>query len=154
MFTDPHLRAPVAISLGAIAGALSRYYLSTWLTHHLGHLFPFGTFVINLTGCMAMGFFSTLVLERYISIPPDIQLLIATGFLGSYTTFSTYSLESFFMLKNGLTSLKISSTVGSTIGSTNLLTVGAIALYWPGSMLLGVLSIQLGISLAHWFYSQ
>lgn len=57
MQLEPVVRIPVAISLGAIAGALSRYYLSVWLAQWLGTSFPYGTFVINLTGCLAMGFF-------------------------------------------------------------------------------------------------
>ncbi|MEP0955999.1 fluoride efflux transporter CrcB [Microcoleus sp. FACHB-1515] len=85
------LPAPVAVSLGAIPGALSRYYLGLFLTRKLGSQFPFGTFAVNLSGSLLMGIVATLAIER--AIPANLQLSIATGFLGSYTTFSTYALD-------------------------------------------------------------
>ncbi|MBD1862922.1 fluoride efflux transporter CrcB [Trichocoleus sp. FACHB-46] len=128
VFQDPALRTPIAISLGAIAGALSRYYLTVWFTQRFGTSFPYGTFVINLTGCLGMGFFSTLVLERIVAISSELRLLVATGFLGAYTTFSTYGLETVSLLRN-----------------QNLWYAG---LYGVGSAVLGVVSIQLGTILA------
>jgi fluoride exporter len=130
MFLDPALRAPIAISLGAIAGALSRYYLSTWLTTSLmarfGLPFPYGTFIINLTGCLAMGFFMTIALEK--SFSPELRLLIATGFLGAYTTFSTYGLETVSLISQNQTHLA--------------------TLYATGSAILGIILVQLGAMLA------
>ncbi|WP_431193343.1 fluoride efflux transporter CrcB [Trichocoleus desertorum] len=128
VFQDPALRTPIAISLGAIAGALSRYYLTVWFTQRFGTSFPYGTFVINLTGCLGMGFFSTLALERIVAISSELRLLVATGFLGAYTTFSTYGLETVSLLRN-----------------QNLWYAG---LYGVGSAVLGVISIQLGTVLA------
>lgn len=130
MFQDPSWRNPIAISLGAIAGALSRYYLTLWFTQRFGTSFPYGTFVINLTGCLGMGFFSTLALEKIVVISPEVRLLVATGFLGAYTTFSTYGLETMNLLRQ-----------------PNLASAG---LYWAGSAMLGVISIQLGTLLARW----
>ena len=125
---DPAIRNPVAISLGAIAGALSRHYLTLWFAQRCGTDFPYGTFFINLTGCFAMGFFTTLAVERVMPIHPEVRLLVATGFLGSYTTFSTYGLDTFTLL------------------NTHRLILAVI--YWAGSALLGILSIQLGVVLA------
>lgn len=125
---DPAIRNPIAISLGAIAGALSRYYLTLWFVQRFGTGFPYGTFFINISGCFVMGFFMTLALERVIPISPEVRLLIATGFLGSYTTFSTYGLDSITLLSNH-----------RLIPS---------ALYWAGSALMGILSVQLGVVLA------
>ena len=56
MLQQVEIRIPIAISLGAIAGALSRYYLTLWLTNRLGFGFPYGTFLINISGCLIMGF--------------------------------------------------------------------------------------------------
>lgn len=123
-----HVRIPIAISLGAIAGALTRYYLSLWIMHRFGTNFPYGTFFINLTGCLAMGFFVTLALERIVNISPEIRVLVSIGFLGSYTTFSTYSLESLNLMRDRATE--------------------KILLYWLGSAILGVASTQLGIIIA------
>ena len=128
MWQDPNLRGPIAISLGAIAGAISRYYLTLWFAQRFGTNFPYGTFFINLTGCLAIGFFATLALEKLATIPLEVRLLIQTGFLGAFTTFSTYGLETINLLREG-----------------SFLTAG---LYWLGSAVLGIISVQLGIILA------
>ena len=128
MLQNPLIRTPIAISLGAISGALSRYYITLLLTERFGTGFPYGTFFVNLTGCLMMGFFVTFATERIPTLSPDIKLLISTGFLGSYTTFSTYGLDSFKLLRN------------------NNLTLSSF--YWLGSTFLGLLCIQLGAMLA------
>lgn len=125
---QPTVRNPIAISLGAIAGALSRYYLGLWFAQRFGLSFPYGTFFINLTGCLIVGFFSTLALERLPTISHEIRLLVAVGFLGSYTTFSTYGLDTVLLLR-----------------ARSLPVAG---FYWLGSAVIGIISVQLGASLA------
>jgi CrcB protein len=127
MLKNPALRAPFAISLGAIAGALCRYYIGAWFAQLFGTAIPYGTLLINISGCFVMGFFATLSLERAIAIHPDVRLLVTTGFLGSYTTFSTYALDMARLLEHSWES--------------NLL-------YCSGSVALGLLALQLGIALA------
>jgi fluoride exporter len=121
----------LAVSLGAIAGALSRYYLGLWMTQRLGSYFPYGTFIINISGCLIMGFFATLATERILPISPELRLFVAVGFLGSYTTFSTYALDSVNLL-------------GTRQGFLALT-------YWLGSAFLGVTSVQLGAFLTRLF---
>lgn len=128
MLQHPEIRTPIAISFGAIAGALSRYYLTLWFTNRFGTSFPYATFFINLTGCLMMGFFVTLTLEQVTTISLEVRLLVTTGFLGAYTTFSTYGLESVTLLRNH-----------------SYLAAG---FYWAGSALLGILSVQIGVVLA------
>jgi len=127
MLNNPALRAPLAISLGAIAGALSRYYLSAWFAQLFDTGIPYGTLLINISGCFLMGFFATLSLSRIITIHPDVRLLVTTGFLGSYTTFSTYELDTARLLERSWESD---------------------LLYWAGSALLGLLALQMGTALA------
>lgn len=124
----PEVRNPLAVSLGAIAGALSRYYLTLWFAQRFGSNFPYGTFFINLTGCFVMGFFATVALERAATISPEVRLLVAVGFLGSYTTFSTYGLDSVLLLGNRK--------------------FAAAGFYWLFSALLGIICVQLGVMLA------
>lgn len=131
MFADPNLRHPIAISLGAIAGALCRYYLTLWFTQRFGTNFPYGTFFINLSGCFAMGFFTNLALEKVGMISPEIRLMVATGFLGAYTTFSTYGLDTIALLRGGISWTAI--------------------IYWLGSAVLGIICVQLGIILARFW---
>lgn len=128
MLQKPEIRHLFAISLGAIAGALSRYYLTLWFAQRFGSNFPYGTFFINLTGCFVMGFFATLALERVGMISQEVRLLVAVGFLGSYTTFSTYGLDSVLLLGNRK--------------------FAAAGFYWLGSAMLGIVSVQLGVMLA------
>ena len=128
MLQDPNLRHPIAISLGAVAGALSRYYITLWFASRFGTAFPYGTFFINITGCLAMGFFITLAFERVPTIPSEVRLMVATGFLGAYTTFSTYGLETNVLWRDRAYSIAAS--------------------YWAGSAILGVIAVQLGIILA------
>jgi CrcB protein len=123
----PMVRVPLAISLGAVGGALCRYYFTLGFNHSLGTAFPFGTFFINLSGAFVMGFFVTLALERTL-ISPDLRLAITVGFLGSYTTFSSYELDTKKLLTTG--------------------TSGIALLYWLGSAILGVLCLELGTYLA------
>lgn len=122
------IRTPIAICFGACAGALSRYYLTLWFVQRFGTHFPYGTFFINLTGCFSMGFFTTLVLERMANISPEVRLLVSVGFLGAYTTFSTYGLDTFTLMRNR-----------SWI---------AAVFYWAGSAVLGLVCLQLGVLLA------
>lgn len=128
MLQDPNLRHPIAISFGAIAGALSRYYITLWFANRFGTAFPYGTFFINITGCLAMGFFITLIFERVPAVPSEVRLMIATGFLGAYTTFSTYGLETNVLLRDRAYNFA--------------------AFYWAGSAILGVIAVQLGIIIA------
>jgi CrcB protein len=125
--SHPAVRAPLAISFGAILGALSRYYFTLGFNQWLGTAFPFSTFFINLSGAFVMGFFVTMALERSV-ISPDVRLSIAVGFLGSYTTFSSYQLDAEKLL---------------TTGSWEI-----ISLYWIGSAVLGLLCLELGSYLA------
>lgn len=122
------MREAIAISLGAIAGSLSRYYFGVWLSRQIPGTFPYDTLLVNLTGCLAMGFFFTLATERLPAISSELRLFVAVGFLGSYTTFSTFSLDTLRLLTNR--SLLVASV------------------YWLGSMGFGVASIQLGSFLA------
>lgn len=124
---DLALRGAIAISLGAVPGALSRYYLALLFAQWFGTQFPYGTFFINITGAMIMGFFVTFFLERGIGTP-ELRLFFAVGFLGSYTTFSTYALETSILVKSGSHRLAL--------------------LYWLGSATVGYLGLELGSFLA------
>ncbi len=124
------VRAPLAVALGAIAGALCRYYISRWisLTGFLGSAdsgFPAGTFGVNISGCLLMGLAAAL--SDRLGLAPDLKLLLTTGALGAYTTFSTYNLETVALLQRG-----------------RLWTAG---LYWAGSAAVGLAALWAGFSL-------
>ena len=126
-----NIRFPCAIGLGAIAGSLSRYYLTLGINQWLGTAFPFSTFIINLTGAFGMGFFTTLALGR-LEISPDIRLLVTVGFFGAYTTFSTYELDVDRLLASGDWHITM--------------------LYWICTAVLGVVCLETGSFLARKIY--
>lgn len=89
-----------AVAVGAALGGVSRYYLSTAIQQRIGIGFPLGTFVINVTGSLLLGF-----LIRYSLATPvvgvELRALLTTGFCGGYTTFSTYSFETAGLIEDG-----------------------------------------------------
>jgi CrcB protein len=96
----PRLTTPTAIGLGGVLGANARYQVGIWAADRWGTVFPWGTLIINVTGSLVLGFFLTLVTERF-SGRPTTRLFVATGFLGAYTTFSTFGYETVRLLQDG-----------------------------------------------------
>ena len=88
------------IALGAAVGASARYFVSGYIARTFAAAFPYGTLVINITGSLVLGFFLILAGERML-LDPRWRLLIAIGFCGSYTTFSSYAFETFAYLEQG-----------------------------------------------------
>jgi CrcB protein len=88
------------ISFGAIIGANMRYWVNRLALNYLSPTLPYGTLIINITGSFIIGFFLAWTIERVI-IDPKWRLFIAIGFCGSYTTFSSYSYETFKLLEEG-----------------------------------------------------
>lgn len=103
----------VWLSLGAILGANARYFLSGWAAEKWGVTFPYGTLLINLTGSFILGLFLTFAAQRAL-VDPRYRLLIAVGFCGSYTTFSTYTYESFNLMLNGSWGAGLLNLLGSS----------------------------------------
>jgi len=117
---------PILISLGAVPGALSRYYITLFFGRLFGTSFPYGTLFINIVGAFLMGLFATVISRLIITY--DLYFLVAVGFLGSYTTFSTYALDTSNLLRTR--------------------NYKAALLYWLGTPILGFISIEIGIFLA------
>ena len=88
------------VSLGAIIGAFSRYYISRLAAKLLGAVFPYGTLFINVTGSVVVGFFMIYATERVL-LDPRWRLLIVVGFCGAFTTFSSYAFESMAYFEQG-----------------------------------------------------
>ena len=122
-------RYALAVAIGAIFGALSRFYVTELAKVVFGKDFGFyGTFLINVSGCVLIAYILTLATENLRIISPELRLMTTTGFCGAYTTFSTYGLESkAFLDKGDITTLSI---------------------YFVGSAIVGMIGIQLGVLLA------
>ena len=104
----------IIISVGAVLGANARYLLSNWAAQKWGAAFPYGTFLINLSGCLLIGFFLSLTAER-VPVDPRWRLFFAVGFLGAYTTFSTYTYDSLMLLERGQWLPGMINLLGSTV---------------------------------------
>ena len=89
------------IFLGAGLGGIFRYWVSNGIHLFLGREFPYGTLVVNATGSFLMGMLFTIIFERFDGIGPQLRALLLIGFLGGYTTFSSFSLETLNLLENG-----------------------------------------------------
>src|SRR5882672_2803451 len=110
----------LAISLGAIVGANARYWMSRSALRLFGPVFPYGTLAINVLGSLILGFFLIWTIERSM-VDPRWRLLIAVGFCGGFTTFSSYAFESMAMMEQGQWLL-----VAANIVSNNLLSLAAV----------------------------
>ena len=117
------------VGLGGFLGANCRYWLGLWIAERFSSNFPIGTLTINTTGSFILGLFFALATDR-IPLDPAVRLLVAVGFCGGYTTFSTYSYETLTLL-----------------GERAYLPA---ATYVIGSVLLGLLAVWLGAALGRW----
>lgn len=108
-----------AIAFGGALGAVCRYWVSTTTYAWLGTEFPYGTLMVNVSGSFSMGFLAILLTEK-IALPEELKFALLVGFLGSYTTFSTFALDGLHWLNNGAV-LKVviyvtTSVMGSLLG--------------------------------------
>jgi|SRR5882762_1548632 len=114
------------IALFGAAGTLARYGLQGVVQIRVGGTFPYGTLLINLTGCLFLGLIGQFTLNRMV-IPPDWRIAIAVGFFGGYTTFSSFGWETAKMLEEGEW-LRASTYVGASVIAGLLLSMAGIRL--------------------------
>ena len=89
------------VGLGGFTGAVARYLLGGWVLHHtVAEKFPWSTFSVNVLGCLVMGVLSGFI-ERLDWFTPQMRLLLLTGLLGGFTTFSAFGLETVYLLRRG-----------------------------------------------------
>ena len=90
----------VLIGMAGMMGTLARYWLSGWADERWGASFPAGTLIVNLLGCLAIGFLFQATEEKYL-IDPVLRSAILVGFLGGFTTFSSFGVQTFSLLREG-----------------------------------------------------
>ena len=118
----------VLVGLAGALGAVCRYILGRFVSERANTQFPLGTFCINLSGAFVIGLLFALASRKLVS--STLQVILATGFLGGYTTFSTMSWEGMQLVRGGSTRSGL--------------------LYLGGSVLLGLLAATVGLMLGGW----
>lgn len=94
------MRQMLAIAAGGAAGSLLRFWMSNWVHSFAERSFPYGTLVVNVLGCLLMGFLFVLFIDR-LSDNPVLRAGILIGVLGGFTTFSSFSIETFNLIEQG-----------------------------------------------------
>jgi CrcB protein len=120
----------LVIGLGGFLGANARYLIAGWVGRILGLNFPYGTFIINVSGSFFLGLLMGLLSHRPLDFLQP-RLFFAVGFLGAYTTFSTFSYETLQLAQDGH--------------------LAAVLLYSAGSVLLGLVAVLLGFVCGEFF---
>ncbi|MDD5034538.1 MAG: fluoride efflux transporter CrcB [Methylococcaceae bacterium] len=90
----------LAIAAGGSIGALTRFWVANGIYDWLGRGFPHGTLFVNVSGSFLMGFLTELMLQRFV-LTPEYRAAILVGFLGAYTTFSTFAIETLYLFEEG-----------------------------------------------------
>ena len=91
----------ILIFIGAGLGGVFRYWVASATYFFLGRQFPYGTLIVNVSGCFLMGLLFSIISERLYDIAPQLRSLLLIGLLGGYTTFSTFSIETLNLFENG-----------------------------------------------------
>lgn len=118
------------IAFGGALGSIARYWVGSTIAGRMGTKFPYGTFLINMTACVLIGFSLTL-LARRADMNPAWRFLIPVGFIGAYSTFSTYEWETLSTIRSGAFLLAALYAVSSL--------VFGLAAVWCGSMIAEIL---------------
>ncbi len=118
------------IALGGALGSIARYWVGSTVAGRMGIRFPYGTLLVNLTACVIIGF-SLTYLGRRADLNPAWRFLIPVGFIGAYSTFSTYEWETLSSIRSGAFFLAALYALGSLV-------LGLVAV-WGGSLLADVL---------------
>ena len=112
------------VGAGGFIGSIARYLLSGWVLHHtLGGKFPWSTFVVNVLGCLLIGVLSGMI-ERLEWFTPQMRLLLLTGLLGGFTTFSAFGLETVFLLRRGEVLITVAYALSSVAVCVTAVWVG------------------------------
>ncbi|MFN7975775.1 MAG: fluoride efflux transporter CrcB [Acidobacteriota bacterium] len=112
------------VGAGGFLGSIARYAVTLAVSRVWTREFPLGTFLVNVSGCWVLSFFMAFALGRT-TVDPGWRLLIATGFLGAYTTFSTLQYESEGLAKAGAPALALANVLGSVLAGYGALRLGA-----------------------------
>lgn len=104
----------IAVAVGGALGAVARYAISTWIFDSTSHKFPYATLSVNVLGSFVMGILFVLILEKGL-LPPEWRGVLMIGFLGAFTTFSTFSLDALGLWQNGHLFMALIYALGTVV---------------------------------------
>lgn len=107
------------VAVGGAIGSVLRYYVGQWTLRLLGPAFPWGTLAVNVVGCFVIGVFAELIARKF-NASMELRLLLITGFLGGFTTFSAFSLDAISLFEGGNTvagGVYIAASVGLSMAA-------------------------------------
>ena len=111
----------LSVALGSVLGGMARYFISGLVARRVGETFPWGTLIVNVSGAFVIGIFGVLALDNNsFFASPDPWLFAVTGFLGCYTTVSSFSLQSLSLAREGERGLSagyVALSVGLCLGA-------------------------------------
>jgi CrcB protein len=116
----------MAIAAGGAVGAVLRFWVSTGVYNLFGRAFPYGTLAVNVLGSLAMGVLFVLLVER-VTLAPEWRAALMVGLLGAFTTFSTFSIETFALLQEG--------AWGRALANAALSVLACLAATWGGVLM-------------------
>jgi len=119
------MRTVIAIAVAGALGALARYGLEGLVSRRLPGAFPWGTFVVNVSGAFVLGFVFTAMTEQ-LTTAPWIRGAIMIGFVGAYTTFSTFSFETYRLLEDGALGIAAANALGSVAAGLGAVYLGVV----------------------------
>ncbi len=102
------------VAAGGAAGSVLRYLVGLWSLRLLGPSFPWGTMIVNVAGSFAIGLLAELIARR-LNSSEEMRLLLVTGLLGGFTTFSAFSLDTMSLMERGATAAAVSYMVASVV---------------------------------------
>jgi fluoride exporter len=116
------MRAVVAVGVAGFFGSVARYGIDGFVSQRTGEAFPWGTFVVNVSGSFLLGLLFALLIEGRVIVAPWLRSAVTVGLVGAYTTFSTLTLETFRLIEDG-------ALVGAGVNALGSLAVGLVAMY-------------------------
>lgn len=119
------MRTAALVGIAGAIGTMARYGLDGMISRRFPGAFPLGTFVINVTGSLLVGFVFTVLTERFM-VPPATRSALTIGFLGAYTTFSTLSLETVRLIEDGAHLIAAASALGGLAAGLLAVYVGVV----------------------------
>ena len=118
------MKSILLVAIGGGIGSVGRYLLSGWALHRTPNWdFPIGTFLVNVTGCLAIGILGGLAVKHEL-LSPDARIFLFTGILGGFTTFSAFGLETFHLLRRGEMAIAAAYVALSVIVGILVLSLG------------------------------